>query len=125
MEKKIFVDEKAKAHLRSVFKCTNVMVWKALNFKSDSKLARKIRFTALQQLGGVPNREMESPETTFEEASLTMTQTFGGRVKLVYDRKTDRVSVLVDDEAVRTVDKPDVPAFMELQKEIGLMAMSL
>lgn len=32
MEKKIFVSEKAKAHLRKVFKCTNPIV-RALSFK--------------------------------------------------------------------------------------------
>ena len=82
MEKKIFVSEKAKAHLRKVFKCTNPMVWKALNFKSDSELARKIRFTALQQLGGVANWKPEEVETTHEETARTMTLHFGNRVQL-------------------------------------------
>ena len=50
MEKKIYVSEKNKAHLREVFGCSTVMVWKALNFKSDSDLAQKIRYTALMQL---------------------------------------------------------------------------
>ena len=44
MDKKIYVSEKNKAHLRKVFNCSTMMVWKALNFKSDSELARKIRF---------------------------------------------------------------------------------
>ncbi len=125
MEKKIFVDEKAKGHLRKVFKCTNVMVWKALNFKSDSELARKIRFTALTQLNGTPNWKQAEVETTHEEAEQTMTQTFGERVNLVVDRKDGSVSVFVDGVETRREQDMNIPAFMELQNEVELMAMSL
>ena len=125
MEKKIFVDEKAKGHLRKVFKCTNVMVWKALNFKSDSELARKIRFTALTQLNGTPNWKQAEVETTHEEAEQTMTQTFGERVKLVFDRKDGSVSVFVDGVVTRREQDMNIPAFVELQSEVELMAMSL
>ena len=125
MEKKIFVDEKAKGHLRKVFKCTNVMVWKALNFKSDSELARKIRFTALTQLNGTPNWKQADVETTHEEAEQTMTQTFGKRVKLVVDRKDGSVSVFVDGVETRREQDMNIPAFVELQNEVELMAMSL
>ena len=125
MEKKIFVDEKAKGHLRKVFKCTNVMVWKALNFKSDSELARKIRFTALTQLNGTPNWKQAEVDTTHEEAEQTMTQTFGERVKLVVDRKDGSVSVFVDGVETRREQDMNILAFMELQSEVKLMAMSL
>ena len=64
MEKQIYVSKKGKAHLCEVFNCTTVMVWKALNFKSDSELARKIRFTALTQLNGTPNWKQADVETT-------------------------------------------------------------
>ena len=94
MEKQIFVNEKAKAHLRKVFNCTGVMVWKALKFKSDSDLARKIRFTALQQLNGIANWTPEEVETTHEETERTMTQHFSARVKLVYDRTDGSAHIL-------------------------------
>ena len=125
MEKKIFVDEKAKGHLRKVFKCTNVMVWKALNFKSDSELARKIRFTALTQLNGTPNWKQADVETTHKETEQTMTQTYSERVKLVVDRKDSSVSVFVDNVVTRKEKELSIPAFMELQSEVELMAMSL
>ena len=91
MEKQIYVSKKGKAHLGEIFNCSTVMVWKALNFKSDSELARKIRFTALTQLNGTPNWKQADVETTHEEAEQTMTQTFGERVKLVVDRKDGSV----------------------------------
>lgn len=125
MEKQIYVSKKGKAHLCEVFNCTTVMVWKALNFKSDSELARKIRFTALTQLNGTPNWKQADVETTHEEAEQTMTQTFGERVKLVVDRKDGSVSVFVDDVETRRELDMNIPAFMELQNEVELMAMSL
>ena len=125
MEKKIFVDEKAKGHLRKVFKCTNVMVWKALNFKSDSELARKIRFTALTQLNGTPNWKQADVETIHKETEQTMTQTYSERVKLVVDRKDSSVSVFVDGVETRREQDMNIPAFVELQSEVELMAMSL
>lgn len=125
MEKKIFVSDKAKAHLRKVFKCTNPMVWKALNFKSDSDLARKIRFTALQQLGGVANWKPEEVETTHEETAQTMTLHFGKRVQLVYDRKDGSSHVLVDGLERRCEPGLGIPEFMALTDEVEQMAMSL
>ena len=101
------------------------MVWKALNFKSDSELARKIRFTAMTQLNGTPNWKQAEVETTHEEAEQTMTQTFGERVKLVFDRKDGSVSVFVDGVETRREQDMNIPAFMELQSEVKLMAMSL
>ena len=125
MEKQIYVSKKGKAHLGEVFNCSTVMVWKALNFKSGSDLARKIRYTALTQLNGTPNWKQADVETTHEEAEQTMTQTFGERVKLVFDRKDGSVSVFVDGVVTRREQDMNIPAFMELQSEVELMAMSL
>lgn len=125
MEKQIFVSEKAKAHLRDVFHCTSVMVWYALTFRRDSELARKIRYTALTQLGGVPNWKPEEVETTHEETARTMTQRYGERVKLVYDRNDGSTHVLIDGKETRVEHNLDVPSFMALQNEVEIMAMSL
>ena len=125
MEKKIYVSEKNKAHLRKVFGCSTMMVWKALNFKSDSEFARKIRYTALTQLNGTPNWKQADVETTHEEAEQTMTQIFGERVKLVYDRNDGSTSILVDGKVTRKEQDLSIPAFMKLQSEVEIMAMSL
>lgn len=125
MEKQIYVSKKGKAHLCEVFNCTTVMVWKALNFKSDSELARKIRFTALTQFGGVPSWKPEEVETTHEEVEKTMTQRYGERVKLVYNRNDGSTHVLIDGKETRVEHNLDVPSFMALQNEVEIMAMSL
>jgi len=118
MEKQIYVSKKGKAHLCEVFNCTTVMVWKALNFKSDSELARKIRFTALTQLNGTPNWKQANVETTHEEVEKTMTQRYGERVKLVYDRNDGSTSILVDGKVTRKEQDLSIPAFMKLQSEV-------
>lgn len=125
MEKQIFVSEKAKAHLRKVFGCTNVMVWYALTFRRDSELARKIRYTALTQLGGVPSWKPEEVETTHEETARTMTLHFGKRVQLVYDRKDGSSHVLVDGVEERCEQGLDILGFMTLSDEVKRMALSL
>ena len=125
MEKQIFVSEKAKVHLRKVFKCTNVMVWYALTFKRDSELARKIRYVALTQLGGVPSWKPEELETTHEEMAQTMTLHFGKRVQLVYDRKDGSSHVIVDGKEERNEQGLSIPEFMALSGEVKQIAMSL
>lgn len=125
MTKRIYVEESAKAHLRKVFGVSNVMVWKALTFESDSKLARKIRYVALKELGGVPSWKPVEMETTHEEAAKTMTQTFGERVKLVASKTEPGVVVYLDGKEVRRERVDSIPAFIALQKEAQCMAMSL
>lgn len=52
MKKYISVPNETKRDLRTIFHCTKEMVWMALNFKSDSDLAKKIRKLAIDK-GGV------------------------------------------------------------------------
>jgi len=125
MKKKIYLEDGAKARLRQMFGCTNVMVWKALTFDSTSKLARKIRYVALNELGGVPNWKVAEMETDHDQALGTMTQTFGDRVKLVAHWEDQTVQVLVDGEVTRSEQPESIAAFMALQKEVQCMAMSL
>lgn len=125
MSKRIYVEESAKAHLRKVFKCSNVMVWKALTFESDSKLARKIRYVALKELGGVANWKPAEMETSHEETEKTMTQTFGDRVKLVASKDSPSVVVYVDGKERKRETVENIPAFIALQQEVQCMAMSL
>ncbi|MDR2890727.1 MAG: hypothetical protein LBV18_03875 [Alistipes sp.] len=52
MKKYISVPNNTKRDLKVAFECTREMVWQALNYKSDSKLARQIRKVAIDK-GGV------------------------------------------------------------------------
>jgi hypothetical protein len=52
MKKYITVPNATKVELRTIFNCTKETVWMALNYKSDSDLARRIRKMATDK-GGV------------------------------------------------------------------------
>ena len=125
MKKKIYVKEEVKAHLRRLFGCSNVMIWKALAFESESELAKKIRYVALKDFGGVPNWKPSEMETTHEETADTMTQIFGTRVKLVVNKRDASVLVYVDGKVKRRETCESIPAFIALQNEVQCMAMSL
>ncbi len=51
MEKFIHITKEVRQHLRKIFSVTDVMIWKALNFESDSELAGKIRKAAYENYG--------------------------------------------------------------------------
>lgn len=125
MAKKIFVENSAKCQLRKTFNCSVMMVWKALNFQSDSKLARKIRFVALKQYNGVPNYPLVQFDTTHETSAGTMTQTFGDRVKLVVCKDDASAVVYIDGEVDRKVPHLEIPELMNMQQELTLRAAAL
>ena len=62
MKQYIHITKEVRKHLMKVFKCTSVMIWKALNFESDSDLARKIRKAAYENYG-ILMSELPSIET--------------------------------------------------------------
>lgn len=127
MKKHVYLDKANKGKLQQVFSCTDVMVWKALTFESDSELARKIRHTAIKEFGGVLMGDgvYSSMETTFETSQNTMTQTFSNRVKIIVYMNTNRTAVLVDGEVKKIEDGLTIPEFMNLQREVFKIASDL
>ena len=53
MKRRIVMDRGRAVELATTMNCTREMVSKALNFKKDSRLARKIRYVAKEQYGGI------------------------------------------------------------------------
>lgn len=127
MKKHIYLDKAGKGKLRQIFNCTNVMVWKALTFESDSELARKIRYTAVKELGGKLMGEgvYKGWETTHETSEDTMTQTFSNRVKIIVYKDMNRTAVLIDGEVKKVEDGLTVSEFMNLQQEVLKIASDL
>lgn len=125
MKKHIYLDKAGKGKLRQVFGCTDVMVWKALTFESDSDLARKIRFTATKEFGGVLMGDgVYSGFETIHDTT-TMTQIFSSRVKIIAHKNIDKTAVLIDGEVKQTVSGLSIPEFMNLQKEVARIASEL
>lgn len=126
MKKQIFVDTRTREFLMKTFKCTRMTVWRALNYESSSEQARKIRHLAIQAGGAIVDGYKPDCETSFEETEKTMIQKFGERVKIIVDRKSNEVSVWVDDKREGEVYTGlSVADFMQLQHETELMATSL
>ncbi|MBQ7451040.1 MAG: ArsR family transcriptional regulator [Bacteroidaceae bacterium] len=53
MNRRIVMDRGNVAKIAKTMNCTREMVSKALNYKKNSMLARKIRFVAKEQYGGI------------------------------------------------------------------------
>ena len=68
---------------------------------------------------------MPDCETTYDHHAKTMTQAFGPRVRIEYDRETGETKVFVDGECKEIHTGLDVPEFMQLQGEVQLMAAAL
>lgn len=69
MKRQIIIDSDARKRLQEVFGVTRVTVWKALNYESDNELARKIRYTAKKEMGGIEiNGALPGFETVHDTA---------------------------------------------------------
>lgn len=53
MNRRIVMERGNVVKIAQTMNCTREMVSKALNFKKDSALARRIRFVAKEQYGGI------------------------------------------------------------------------
>ena len=126
MKRQIIIDSDARKRLQEVFGVTRVTVWKALNYESDNELARKIRYTAKKEMGGIEiNGALPGFETVHDKAGRITTQTFGPRVKIILYWDTNRTAVLVDGEVRRIEDGLTLSEFMSVQGEVYKMAQSL
>ena len=125
IKKRIYVAPENLSKLRKVFGISNVSLWQALTYNTNSALAEKIRFTALKHYGGVSTPWTPECETTHEEVERTMTQTWGDRVKLVTYKDTGDVVVYIDGRKDKEVKNISYHDFLELQQEVELKAMTL
>lgn len=136
MEKEIYVNKEGAHGLMRAFKCTQQMVWQALKFKSDSQLARRIRFTALREFGGVASWKPAPMETTHDTAGGIMVQDFGNGVALAVNLTTGEAILGIEKEhpttgrretqRVVTIEKGlTIERLMKLQEEAVRLSMSL
>lgn len=94
----IDVTEETKAKLARVFNCTPKFVYMSLTYQRDTELARKIRYTAVNQYGGTAMHHCPVCETwhdVTEDGRDLMVQRFDNGVKLEADKGTGDV-VLFD-----------------------------
>lgn len=126
MKKQILTDNETKLFLMKSFKCTRMTVWRALNFECDTDMARRIRVLAMQRGGKLTEGYIPDCETTHNSAQRVQEQTFGKRVKIIADRKTNEVTVWIDGKQHgETYRDLTVADFMQLQHETQQMAAAL
>lgn len=124
------------AKVMRVFNTTRKTVWEALNFKSDSVMARKIRFVAMKEYGGVASWKPALMETEFDTANNIMRQDFGNGVVLVVSLTTGEAMLGVEKESlatgkretqrvVETASGLTIGGLMKLQDEAVKMSMSM
>ena len=106
MSKEILVPSDVKKQLAADFKTSNVSVWKALTYQTDSSFANMIRVAALERGGriydGTPDPSrlnfIADCETSFDTANHLMIQIFSERVKIIADMANNKVTVYIDNE---------------------------
>lgn len=136
MEKEIYVNKEGAHGLMRAFKCTQQMVWQALKFKSDSQLARQIRFTALREFGGVASWKPAPMETTHDTARGIMVQDFGNGVVLAVslgkgdamlgiEKEDPTTGVRETQRVVKIEERLTIEGLMKLQEEAVRLSMSL
>lgn len=126
MKKQILIDRTEKTRICREFKVSNVTLWKALTFQSDSSTAMMLRKVALERGGKVGGAgTVTECETTFQTAAETMTQVFSPRVKIVVYFKTGHTVVLVDEEVKMKSENLTIPEFMNLQAQVQEIASTL
>lgn len=95
MEKRIYLSHEGFDKLKTLFSVSRQSIWKALTYQTDSDIAKKIRYTAINQLGGVDTNSLnplnDNAQPSYTNGSITdtgkmMVQTFANGVSLVIDK---------------------------------------
>ena len=113
--KRINLPKSKKAKLRRVFGVSNVTVWSALNYMTDSKLAKKIRDAALAD-GGIVEHSVVVPEGFMPNCQTDyvhgddgrvqrIIQTFSNDVRVEFDNDRCTAVILRGEESVRTYEQ--------------------
>lgn len=121
----IKVSNEARAKLARLFKVEEKTVYLALTYRRNSDTARRIRFTAVQNFGGVAMchcPECETMHNVTEDGRELMVQNFDNGVKLEINKHTGAAEVYDRKGAVMMTRQ--IEKFPELS-ELQLFAESL
>lgn len=124
-ESYIKVSNEARAKLARLFNVEEKTVYLALTYRRDSDKARKIRYTAVHNYGGVAMchcPECETIHNVTEDGRQLMVQNFDNGIKLEIDKQTGAAVVYNRKGAV--VCRRQIVKFPELT-ELQLYAESL
>lgn len=114
----IKVSEEAKAKLARLFKVEEKTVYLALTYRRDSDKAKKIRYAAVRNFGGVPMVHCPMCETlheTTEDGRQIMRQEWPNGAVLVWYKNTPEVIVRHKGRKVLHENCENLPRFTEIQ----------
>ena len=117
-ESYIKVSNEARAKLARLFKVEEKTVYLALTGRRDSDKARKIRYTAVNEYGGVPMLHCPACETlheTTEDGREVMRQEWENGAVLVWYKGTPEVIVRHKGREVLHENCETMPRFTEIQ----------
>ncbi len=111
--------------LANAMSCTDRMVRNALTYRSDTELARKIRYTAVKHYGATPMAHYPQCETmhdTTEDGRQIMRQELDNGVTLRVDKQTGEA--WMTDRRGEVIDRRRIVKFTDLAK-VQVMAENM
>lgn len=119
--KKIYVTQELREELKRLFGVVDRTIGRALNYETDSVLAKKIRSIAIQRGGKVAGGDVM--ETSFD-SSGNMVQTWGEVARLVANKSTGHIKVYIDGNLDREYPQMTIRELMLEQHRIGVLVNS-
>jgi hypothetical protein len=119
--KQIFIPIEIKKEILQEFKVSNVTLWSALQYTTNSGKAKMLRSAALQRGGVIYTGSKPDPgfisdcHITFETADNTMTQLFSNKVSVVVDFTHKTVTMYADGKVESTYENATIEEFGEIQ----------
>ena len=122
--KRILVTTQVRTELRAAFGVVDDTIGRALNYRNNSDLSRKIRAMALRKGGQVVDDSNRFD--TIHDANGRMIQTWGdGKVRLEVSKETGDAVWYVDGKERGKKPALSVAGLMALQQKLGVLYGSL
>lgn len=112
--KRVYLSKSKKARLRRAFGVSNVTVWSALNYVTNSPLAEKIRRAAIAE-GGVIENQITVPDGFMPNCQTDLVhgdggvqriiQTFSNGVLAEFDNERCTATILLREKPVKTYEQ--------------------
>lgn len=112
--------------IASAFGTTTKSVSEALHGKSDSEMARKIRYVAIKEYGGIALTyydDFVANCDTVRDSKGDMESIYTDRVKIVYNEAQHMAGVYIDGELKEKCPVKSIAEYMEFEKRVqGVVA---
>lgn len=116
VSKRIIVSRDTRTFIMDAYKCKEKAVWAALNFHTDSPLARRIRSLALQRGGVLIDGNSPKAEPVYDTANRIMTQSFSDEISIMANFTNGIVRLFNGNAIVEELNNISLEEFMQLQQ---------